>query len=54
MFRTYDDWKLATPPEYEFLGPEPGEEEEEHEVCDPADGYPNPDVDVQLHNVKPA
>ncbi len=24
---SYDDWKLATPPEYDYLGPEPGEEE---------------------------
>ena len=23
----YDDWKLATPPEYDELGPEPEEEE---------------------------
>lgn len=27
MFRTYDDWKLATPPEYEE-GPDPEEEDE--------------------------
>src|SRR3954462_3208827 len=27
-FRTYDDWKLATPPEYDELGPEPRDCEE--------------------------
>ena len=47
---TYDDWKLATPPEYDQLpyGPQEGEEQE-HEDQDPSDGYPNPDVDLQLH-----
>lgn len=29
MFGTYDDWKLATPPEYEFMGPPPWEQDEE-------------------------
>jgi hypothetical protein len=31
MFRTYDDWKLATPPEYEWEAPihEEGEDEPE-------------------------
>lgn len=40
MFSTYDDWKLATPPEYEE-GPEPDEGEEEppywDEPSDPLD-----------------
>jgi hypothetical protein len=39
---TYDAWKLATPPEYEFLGPDPEEQDAEprcdcgrlFEVCD--------------------
>ncbi len=29
MFRTYDDWKLATPPEYEEGPPERNEPDEE-------------------------
>ena len=29
MFRTYDDWKLATPPEYEEMGEPPKEEDDE-------------------------
>jgi hypothetical protein len=36
-FRTYDDWKLATPPEYDELGPEPPcacEAEEEEGVME--------------------
>ena len=32
MFRTYDDWKLATPPEYDELPY--GEEHEEEKVPD--------------------
>lgn len=34
MFRTYDDWKLATPPEYEEMG-EPPKEEEDEDCCPP-------------------
>ncbi|HEY6564212.1 MAG TPA: hypothetical protein VIY86_06925 [Pirellulaceae bacterium] len=26
MFGNYDSWKLATPPEYEFMGPDPRDE----------------------------
>jgi hypothetical protein len=33
---TYDDWKLATPPEYDELGPPPGEEDGPDEPADPA------------------
>lgn len=29
MFPTYDDWKLATPPEYEWGDPPEEEEDEE-------------------------
>lgn len=31
MFGSYDDWKLATPPEYEFMGTPPWEQDEEDE-----------------------
>jgi len=31
MFRTYDDWKLATPPEYEWGDPPPSEEDDMYE-----------------------
>jgi hypothetical protein len=34
---SYDKWKLATPPEYEFLGPDPAEEEE----------FPEPVIDEE-------
>lgn len=53
MFRTYDDWKLDTPPEYDQLPYGPPEDEEMEDETDHTDGYPNPDVDVQLHEHKP-
>jgi hypothetical protein len=40
-FRTYDDWKLATPPEYDELGPEPCECE--GRGCPECDPEPEPE-----------
>jgi len=37
MFGTYDNWKLATPPEYEYMGTPPWEEEQEEEPVYPED-----------------
>jgi hypothetical protein len=31
---TYDAWKLATPPEYQWLGPDPDEPDEPEEDYD--------------------
>jgi hypothetical protein len=38
---SYDAWKLATPPEYELLGPEPEDDEPEYDidVCQHCGGY---------------
>lgn len=47
---SYDDWKLATPPEYDNLGPEPEEEDEPL----PTTCCMNVGVDVYVSCDKPA
>jgi len=41
MFRTYDDWKLATPPEYEESGPDSEEGEDEPQEPTPSEEFWN-------------
>lgn len=49
-FRTYDDWKLATPPEYDELGPEPPCDCEGR-GCPDCDPEPEPEEEAITNDV---